>query len=72
MFKNDTMYCADVDMQKLKKLFQEKRYSEVVFEIEASTSEKNRSSALYNLLGVCGSYFISFNLDPYQFFYSLE
>ena len=43
---------SDVDMQKLKKLFQEKRYSEVVFEIEASTSEKNRSSALYNLLGV--------------------
>ena len=43
---------SDVDMQKLKKLFQEKRYSEVVFEIEASTSEKNISSALYNLLGV--------------------
>ena len=43
----------DVDLQKLKKLFQEKRYTEVVFEIESSTSEKNRSSALYNLLGVC-------------------
>ena len=43
----------DVDIQKLKRLFQEKRYSEVVFEIEASTTEKNRSSALYNLLGVC-------------------
>ena len=43
---------SNVDMQKLKKLFQEKRYSEAVFEIEASTSEKNRSSALYNLLGV--------------------
>ena len=30
----------DVDIQKLKRLFQEKRYSEVVFEIEASTTEK--------------------------------
>ena len=36
---------SDVDLQKLKKLFQEKRYSEVVFEIEASTTEKNRSSS---------------------------
>ena len=45
----------DVDIQKLKRLFQEKRYSEVVFEIEASTTEKNRSSALYNLLGLRAS-----------------
>ncbi|WP_179850705.1 hypothetical protein [Candidatus Pelagibacter communis] len=39
-------------MQKLKKLFQEKKYSEVVFAIESFTTEKNRSAALYNILAV--------------------
>ena len=43
----------DFDLEKLKKLFQEKRYTDVVFEIESSTTEKNRSSFLHNLLGVC-------------------
>ncbi len=44
---------STVDLLKIQKLYQEKRYSEVVFEIELSTTEKNRSSFLYNLLGVC-------------------
>ena len=44
---------SDVNLSKLKRLFQEKRYSEVVFNIESSTSENNRSSKLHNLLGVC-------------------
>ena len=44
---------SDVNLPKLQKLFQEKRYTDVVFEIEASTTEKNRSSFLHNLLGVC-------------------
>tara|TARA_Y100000768_G_C23972491_1_gene681269 strand:- start:534 stop:2231 length:1698 start_codon:yes stop_codon:yes gene_type:complete len=44
---------SDVYLQKLKKLFQEKKYSEIIFEIEASTTEKNRPPKLYNLLGIC-------------------
>ena len=44
---------SDVNLSKLHKLFQEKRYSEVVLDIESSTTENNRSSALHNLLGVC-------------------
>ena len=44
---------SNFDLEKLKKLFQEKRYTDVVFEIESSTTEKNRSSFLHNLLGVC-------------------
>ena len=43
----------DVDWSKLKKFLQEKRYSEIVLDIETSTTEKNRSPALLNLLGVC-------------------
>ena len=43
----------DVDWSKLKKFFQEKRYSEIVLDIETSTTEKNRPPALLNLLGVC-------------------
>lgn len=44
---------SDFNLQKLKKLLQEKRFSDVVFEIESTTSEKNRSAVLHNLLGVC-------------------
>ena len=44
---------SDVDLSKIQKLFQEKKFSEIIFEIEGSTTEKNRSSALHNLLGVC-------------------
>ena len=44
---------STVDILKIKKLLQEKKFSEVIFEIESLTSEKNRSPALYNLLGVC-------------------
>ena len=44
---------SDVNLSKLKKLFQEKKYSQIVFEIETSTDEKNRTSALHNLLGIC-------------------
>ncbi len=43
----------DVNLSKLKKLFQDKRYSEVVLDIESSTTENDRSPALHNLLGVC-------------------
>ena len=43
----------EVNLSKLKKLFQEKRYSEVILDIESSTTENNRSPALHNLLGVC-------------------
>tara|TARA_B100000886_G_scaffold304490_1_gene235757 strand:- start:2292 stop:3992 length:1701 start_codon:yes stop_codon:yes gene_type:complete len=44
---------SEMNLSKLKKLFQEKRYTEIIFDIESSTTEKNRSSALHNLLGVC-------------------
>ena len=44
---------SDVNLSKLKKLFQEKRYSQIVLDIETSTTESNRSPALHNLLGVC-------------------
>ncbi len=44
---------SDVNLSKLKKLFDEKRYSDVVLDIESSTTENDRSPALHNLLGVC-------------------
>ena len=44
---------SEMNLSKLKKLFQDKRYSEVVIDIETSTTENNRSPALHNLLGVC-------------------
>ena len=44
---------SEVNLSKLKKLFQDKRYSDVVLDIETSTTENNRSAILYNLLGVC-------------------
>ena len=44
---------TDVNMSKIKKLFQEKKFSEIIIEIEKFTTEKNRSSTLHNLLGVC-------------------
>ena len=44
---------AGIDLSKIQKLLQEKKYSKIIFEIEGQTSEKNRSAALYNLLGVC-------------------
>ena len=44
---------AGIDLSKIQKLLQEKNYSKIIFEIEGQTSEKNRSAALYNLLGVC-------------------
>ena len=44
---------SEVNLSKLKKLFQNKRYTEVVLDIESSTTENNRSPALHNLLGVC-------------------
>ena len=44
---------SDIDLSKIQKLFQEKKYSEIIFEIEGSTTEKNRSAYLHNLLGVC-------------------
>ena len=44
---------STVDLLKIQKLFQQKQFSEIIFEIETLTSEKNRSPALHNLLGVC-------------------
>ncbi len=44
---------SEADLSKLKKLFQDKKYFEVILEIESSTTENNRSPALHNLLGVC-------------------
>ena len=44
---------SDVDLEKIQKLLQGKEYSKIIFEIEAKTVEKNRSAALYNLLGYC-------------------
>jgi len=44
---------SSIDTLKIKKLFQEERFSEIIFEIESLTSEKNRSPTLHNLLGVC-------------------
>ena len=44
---------SDVDLEKIQKLLQGKEYSKIIFEIEAKTAEKNRSAALYNLLGFC-------------------
>ena len=44
---------SEVNLSKLKKLFQEKKYSEIVMDIELKTIESDRSPALHNLLGVC-------------------
>ena len=44
---------SDINLSKIQKLFQEKKYSEIIFEIETFSTEKNRSSVLHNLLGVC-------------------
>ena len=44
---------SDVNMSKIKKLYQEKNYTEIILEIEKLTTEKNRSAILHNLLGVC-------------------
>ena len=44
---------STLDFLKIQKLLQQKQFSEIIFEIEASTSEENRSPALHNLLGVC-------------------
>ena len=40
-------------MSKIKELYHEKKFTEVIIEIEKFTTEKNRSSSLHNLLGVC-------------------
>lgn len=40
-------------MSKIKNLIQEKKFSEIIIEIEKFTTEKDRSSSLHNLLGVC-------------------
>ena len=44
---------STVDIIKIQKLVQQKRFADVVFEIESATSENNRSALLHNLLGVC-------------------
>ena len=41
---------SEVNLSKLKKLFQEKKYSEIVMDIELKTTENDRSPALHNLL----------------------
>ena len=47
---------SNVNLSKLKKLFEEKRYSEIVLDIEGSTTENDRNPALHNLLGICRAY----------------
>ena len=37
---------------KLKKLYEEKRFSDLILEIESTTSDENRSAIVSNLLGV--------------------
>ena len=44
---------SGIDLPKIQKLIQEKKYSKIIFEIEGSTLEKNRPAYLHNLLGVC-------------------
>ena len=44
---------SSIDIFKIKKLFQEERFPEIIFEIESLTSEKTRSATLHNILGVC-------------------
>ena len=44
---------STVDILKIQKLVQQKKFADVVFEIESATSEINRSALLHNLLGVC-------------------
>ncbi len=44
---------TETNLSKIKKLFNEKRFSEIILELEVSTIEKNRSPAISNLLGVC-------------------
>ena len=44
---------SDINMSKIKKLLNEKKYSEIIIEIKKFSTEKNRSSVLHNLLGVC-------------------
>ena len=43
----------DTNLSKYKKLFYEKRYGEIILELESSTIEKDRSPAILNLLGIC-------------------
>ncbi len=43
----------DANLSKYKKLFYEKRYSEIILKLESSTTEKDRSPAILNLLGIC-------------------
>jgi len=44
---------GDANLSKYKKLFYEKRYGEIILKLESSTTEKDRSPAILNLLGVC-------------------
>ena len=44
---------STVDLSKIQKLVHQKRFTDVVFEIDSATSEKNRSALLHNILGVC-------------------
>ena len=44
---------SEMNLSKLKKLFQDKKYFQVILDIESSTTENDRSPALHNLLGVC-------------------
>ena len=47
---------SGVDLQKIQKLLQAKKYSNIILEVEGKTTEKNRPAALHNLLGVCRAY----------------
>ena len=44
---------TDANLSKIKKLLNEKKYGEIIIELESSTIEKKRSPTISNLLGVC-------------------
>ena len=44
---------SGVDLSKIQKLLKEKKYSQIIFEIEGLTLEKDRPAYMHNLLGVC-------------------
>ena len=44
---------SGIDLSKIQKLLNEKKYSEVIFEIEGLTLDKDRPAYLHNLLGIC-------------------
>ena len=44
---------SGIDLPKIQKLLREKKFSNIIFEIEGLTQDKDRPAYLHNLLGVC-------------------